>query len=130
VKTLIVEDDFTSRLLMQEMLGKWGPAHIAVNGKEAVKAVLISHASRDPYDLICMDIMMPEMGGQEALREIRKVEESVGVLSTKGAKIIMTTSLGDMKNVMQAFDGLCDAYIEKPIKAMELFEELKRLSLL
>jgi response regulator of citrate/malate metabolism len=41
MKTLIVEDDFTSRLLLQEFLKSYGPFHIAVNGKEAVEANVI-----------------------------------------------------------------------------------------
>ena len=47
MKTLIVEDDFTSRLLLQELLNSYGPAHIAINGKEAVEAVRATFEARD-----------------------------------------------------------------------------------
>ncbi len=129
MKTLIVEDDFTSRLLLQQILLKWGQAHIAVNGKEAVEAVRIAMESGDPYNLICLDIMMPEMDGQEALKHIRKLEEDCCILSYQGAKIIMTTALGDMKNVNNAFHGLCDAYLVKPIDKKKLVENLQTLAL-
>ena len=59
MRTLIVEDDFTSRLLLQTILAKYGECHIAINGKEAVDAFRLSKQNRNSYDLICMDIMMP-----------------------------------------------------------------------
>ena len=114
MKTLIVEDDFTSRLLLQELLKSYGPSHIAVNGKEAVEAVQVALETGKPYDLICLDIMMPEMDGQEALRLIREQEESRGILSSRGAKIVMTTALDDPRNVMVAYISLCDANLTKP----------------
>ncbi|HQM44898.1 MAG: response regulator [Syntrophaceae bacterium] len=129
MKTLIVEDDFTSRLLLQELLKIYGPCHIAVNGKEAVEAARIALDSGEPYDLICMDIMMPEMDGQEALRRIRELEEDRGILSTYGTKIFMITALGDIRNVSDAYGNMCDAYLTKPIQQAKLQEELRKLKL-
>jgi two-component system chemotaxis response regulator CheY len=103
MRTLIVEDDFTSRLLLQSLLSKYGECHIAVNGREAVAAFRAVHESGQDYQLICMDSMMPEMDGQTAVREVRSLEESGGILSTNDAKIIMTTALDDGKNVVQSF---------------------------
>jgi len=130
MKTLIVEDDFTSRLLLQELLKSYGPCHIAVNGKEAVEATAVALETDEPYNLICLDIMMPEMDGQEALRRIREQEEARGTLSTNGAKIVMTTALGDIKNVMAAYHSLCDGYLTKPIQKAKLLEELRNLKLI
>ena len=129
MKTLIVEDDFTSRLLLQELLKSYGPCHIAVNGKEAVEATADA-LEDEPYDLICLDIMMPEMDGQEALRRIREQEGARGTLSSHGAKIVMTTALGDIKNVMAAYQSLCDGYLTKPIQKAKLLEELRKLELI
>jgi len=129
MKTLIVEDDFTSRLLLQELLKSYGPCHIAVNGKEAVEATAAA-LEDEPYDLICLDIMMPEMDGQEALRRIREQEEARDILSSNGAKIVMTTALGDIKNVIAAYKSLCDGYLTKPIQKAKLLEELRKLELI
>ena len=120
MKTLIVEDDFTSRLLLQELLKGYGPSHVAVNGKEAVEATRLALEAGEPYDLICLDIMMPEMDGQQALRNIRAQEEARGIISSNGAKIVMTTALGDLKNVSAAYSGLCDGYLTKPIQKAKL----------
>ena len=129
MKTLIVEDDFTSRLFLQTFLSRYGECHIAVNGKEAVKAFRMATDSASPYDLICMDIMLPEMDGKEAVKQMRTVEEARGVNSTHGSKIIMTTAVTDMKDIVQSFRELCDAYLFKPIDTAKLVSELKSLQL-
>ena len=131
MRTLIVEDDFTSRLLLQTFLSRYGECHVAINGKEAVAAFRESQKNgATKYNLICMDIMMAEMDGQTAVREIRALEETSGTLSTHGAKIIMVTALDDVKNVVKSFKALCDAYIFKPIDTAQLLDHLKALALI
>ncbi len=130
MKTLIVEDDFTCRFLLQKLLGGYGTTHIAINGKEAVAAVHIALECGEPYDLICLDIMMPQMDGHAALQKIRQLEEDKGILSSEGVKIIMTTALGDLKNISNAFHGLCDAYLTKPIIKCDLLKSLQTLKLI
>ena len=129
MKTLIVEDDFTSRLLLQEILKRYGTVHIAVNGKEAVRAVGTAMADEEPYDLVCLDIMMPEMNGFEALHQIRSIEATRGIVPSQGVRIIMTTALDQVKNIVQAFDGLCDAYLFKPVDKIRLLEQLHEFRL-
>jgi two-component system chemotaxis response regulator CheY len=130
MKTLIVEDDFTSRLLLQELLKSYGPFHIAVNGREAVEAARAALESGEPYDLICLDIMMPEMDGQQALKEIRAMEQARGIVLSNWTKIVMTTALGDKANVLEAVEGKCNAFLVKPIRKAKLLEELRRLKLI
>ena len=130
MKTLVVEDDFTSRLLLQELLDDYGTVHIAVNGKEAVTAVRASMDSGEPYELICLDIMMPEMDGYDTLKKIRGMEREQGIQPPDGAKVFMTTALHEMKNVIQAFRGSCDAYLLKPIDKATLVEHLRQYSLI
>lgn len=130
MKTLIVEDDFTSRLLLQELLKRYGTAHTAVNGNEAVLAARIAREAHEPYDLICLDIMMPEKDGQTALREIRAHEESRGILSHRGSKIVMTTAMSQLDDVSKAFSALCDGYLVKPIDGQKLLGELRKLELI
>ncbi|MBK1694343.1 response regulator [Chromatium weissei] len=130
MKILIVEDDFTSRVILQEHLNHYGVTHIAVNGKEAIAAVKAADAINAPYDLICLDVMMPEMNGQEALRCIREIEEAKGIFSSEGAKIMMTTALDDVRTVSVSFQGLCDAYLVKPIRKEKLISELRQLKLI
>jgi two-component system chemotaxis response regulator CheY len=130
MKTLIVEDDFISRLLMQDFLKGYGQCHIAVNGKEAVEAARVALDTGEPYDLICMDIMMPEMNGQQALKLIRANEEAAAVDTSRWSKIVMTTALQDHQNVSGACQGLCDAYLIKPIDRAKFLDELRKLGLI
>jgi len=129
MKTLIVEDEFTSRLLLQDFLSRYGRCHIAANGEEAVEAVRTATANGASYNLICMDILMPGMDGKEAVKQVRALEESLGVLSTQGVKIFMITAADDISQVMQSFNELCDGYLFKPIDFSKLLMELKRFHL-
>jgi len=130
MKILIVDDDFTTRLLLQAMLKNYGMAHIAVNGREAVDAVRTAIDTHKPYNLICLDIMMPGMDGQAALKQIREMEEEAGVGRLDRAKIVMTTSLGDQENVLKAIAGHCDGYLVKPYSRETLHDRLRELELI
>jgi len=130
MKTLIVEDDFTSRLLLQELLKNYSTTHIAVNGKEAFDAFRIALETGEPYDLICLDIMMPEIDGLEALGQFRRLEEGTGMKPSEGAKILMTTALNDVRNVMTAYRNLCDGYLTKPVGKTQFLGELRKLELI
>jgi len=126
----MAEDDFTSRKILQIILGKYGDVDIAVNGNEAVKAVKLALARHENYDLICLDIMMPLKSGQETLKEIRQIEKDQGILEGDGSKVIMTTALDDSKNVISAFRFQADGYLVKPITANAIENKLKELELI
>jgi two-component system chemotaxis response regulator CheY len=130
MRALIVEDDFTSRVLLQELLRGYGAVHVAVNGREAVDAVRSALESSEPYDLICLDIMMPESDGQTALREIRSIEDQGGIQGLARSKIVMTTALRDKDNVGTAFREQCDGYLVKPIHKERLVSQLRDLGLI
>ena len=130
MKSLIVEDDFTSRFLLQELLKTHGEADVAVNGFEAVAAVRRALDAGAPYHLICLDIMMPFMDGQEVLRHIRNEEADRSLPPVSTARIVMTTALKDVRNVSDAYYNLCDAYLVKPIDKARLLGELHRLDLI
>jgi two-component system chemotaxis response regulator CheY len=131
MRVLIVEDDFASRRILQTFLGAYGECHVAVNGIEAIEAFKQAWEESQPYDLICMDIMMPEMNGQEALRQIRDLEKQMRVKSENETKVIMTTALDRSKEVVKAFyEGGVSAYFVKPFKLEDLEKELKVLRLI
>jgi two-component system chemotaxis response regulator CheY len=130
VKTLVVEDELTSRILLQNILSRYGKCHVAVNGEEAVEAFRMARVDAEPYDLICMDIRMPGMDGVEAVRQIRAMETKDGVLSSHGTKIIMQTAIHDMKDIVQSYQALCDAYLLKPVSAASLIGELRTMNLI
>lgn len=128
MRSLVVEDDATNRKLLQTFLSRYGECDIAVDGKEAVDTVDRAHRNHQGYDLVCMDLRMPQLDGQEAIREIRKQEAASGVL--KAAKIIVTTIHTDTEDIATALLGRCNAYLVKPIDTAKLKKELKALGLI
>jgi len=129
MKILVVEDDFTSRLLLQKLLMPYGDVHIAINGREALAAYQMAREEGAPYDLICLDIVIPEMDGQAVLKEIRRLEETAGIRRGEGVKVIMTTVVQDPLTIMSAFTHQCEAYLVKPIDQAKLVETLTRLGI-
>lgn len=127
---LIVEDDFTSRRVLRHILESYGVCDVAIDGEEAVDAVRIVLDEDSRYDLICLDIMMPRMDGQAALKAIRALEETHGIRPGHGAKIIVTSALDDSKNVLEAFRSQCDGYIVKPYDKAKIATELEAQGIL
>ena len=130
MRSLIVEDDFTARRLMQIYLASFGECAVAINGVEAINAVNQAFDDGNPYDLICLDIMMPEMDGVTALDHIRQIEKQNGIQGLSCAKVIMTTAKDQPSDIFGAFKTGCEAYMIKPIRKPELLQEIKKLGLL
>lgn len=131
MKTLIVEDESTSLVILNELLSPFGECYTAVDGAEAIRAFRVALEENEPYDLICMDIMMPNIDGQQALKEIRKIETEKHVRNSDKVKVIMTTALEDQKNVIDAFyKGGAASYLVKPIDKKKLLDEIRKLELI
>ncbi len=130
MKIMIVEDDVPSRDLLQLFLADFGQCDLASNGRQALDAVEKAMDAGNPYDLICMDIMMPEMDGMEALRAIRRLEIKHFIKESDSVKIIMVTAKGQAGDVMDAFDSGCEAYIIKPVSKEKLYAQLEELGLI
>lgn len=130
MKILIAEDDLTSRMFLQKFLSAYGTCDVVVDGIEALDAFMLAMRENAPYDLICLDIMMPKVDGVRALKAIRDVELQKGIARENKAKVVMTTALADTKFVQQAFDIGCEAYAAKPIDTNKLVEVLQKLGLI
>ncbi len=130
MKILIVEDDFASRKMLQKYLSPYGECDVVVDGQEALDAFALSLNEETPYDLICLDIMLPKIDGQDVLKQIRSIEKEKGIEGLDGVKIIMTTALGDTKNIMDAFKNQCEGYLQKPIERVRLIQEIRKLKLI
>lgn len=115
---------------MQVLMRDRTEADVVVDGMEAVEAFRLAWEDQQPYALVLMDIMMPNKDGHTALREIREIEQSIGVHHRDRARVIMTTALEDPKNVVDAYyRGEADAYLVKPIEQDKLFETIRGLGL-
>ena len=104
---LIVDDDLVSRETLRDILAPYGECDFAADGQEAI-ARFARRRSGAPYDLVCMDILMPNTGGHDALRGIRRMEADHGLAGSDGVKVIMTTAVRDSQHCLQAFREGCE----------------------
>ncbi|MBF0516950.1 MAG: response regulator [Nitrospirae bacterium] len=132
MKILIADDDDHNRTVLLGMLAGYGECDVVVTGKEAFEAFVMAHDDKQPYELICLDIMMPEMDGNEALKRMREFEEELGRdVLVREAKIVMTTALNQQSDIVNAYyKGGCTAYLIKPISKKAVVETLKDIGLL
>ncbi|HEY5960851.1 MAG TPA: response regulator [Polyangiaceae bacterium] len=129
MKSLIVEDDSISSLVLVELLKPLGTVEAFESGQPAIDAIQRGLSADKPYDLVCLDIMLPDMDGHEILKAIRIAEMDAGYPIGRGSKIVMVTALRDKTNVMNAFRSACDGYLPKPFDRARLHELLLSLGL-
>jgi two-component system chemotaxis response regulator CheY len=131
MKILIVEDDAISRQIIQNILMRFGRCDAVVDGNEAVDAFRLALEDGEPYDLVCLDIMMPGLDGQAALKQIREIERGMQIRGERETKVIMLTALDDPHSVVEAYyRGGATAYLVKPVQSHKLLLELHRLGLI
>ena len=130
MKILIAEDDLASRRFLSKLLAQYGEVDQVVDGLEALDAYLMATKEKAPYDLICLDIMMPKVDGVKVLKAIRDFETKQGVVSEQRVKVIITTALAETDYVNQAFEIGCEAYAAKPIDTNKLIEVIKKIGLI
>jgi signal transduction histidine kinase/DNA-binding response OmpR family regulator len=119
LRVLLVEDNRINQMVAQKMLERRGyGVTVAGNGREALELV-----GAEPFDVVLMDVQMPEMGGREATRRIREQEAERG----GHLPIVALTAhamIGDKELCLEA--GM-DDYLAKPIRPAQLYEVLDRV---
>ena len=125
LRVLLCDDNAINQKVAVRILQQLGyEPDLAANGKEALEAL-----DRKPYDLIFMDVMMPEMDGLEATRMIRKLEASGGSVNFNShiTIIAMTAQAmqGDREKCLEA--GM-DDYLSKPIRPKDVRVVIERWS--
>ena len=114
LKVLVVDDGVTNQTLAAGILKKWGhKVHVANNGREAVEAFEADH-----FDLILMDIQMPEMDGLEATTAIRRREESTG----RHVHIVALTAHALKGDEQMCLEAGMDHFLSKPLRQAQLLD--------
>ncbi len=118
-RVLVVDDNATNRLILEEMLGNWGvKATSAPGGREALHAMREARRSGEPFLLVISDVHMPEMDGFELLEEVKRDREI-------GSTIIMMLTSGDHPGDIARCEQMgVAAYLLKPVKQSELFDAI------
>ncbi len=115
-KKLLLVDDSNTVLLMEKMLlaNEGYQLVTASNGREAVQK-----AQAEKPDLILLDVVMPDLNGFEACKQIRAREE------TRHIPVIMVTTRSEATNVQIGFESGCNDYVTKPINGLELLAKVR-----
>jgi len=130
LRCLIVDDDLTSRTLLESMLSPHASCELATNGEEAIAAFEESYNNGTPFKLVCLDIMMPNLDGHGVLQTIRSFEMDQEIPTESATKVIVLSALEDGQNVFHALSHGSESYLVKPIAKATLFRELRRLGLI
>jgi CheY-like chemotaxis protein len=123
-KVLVVDDEPMNRKLLIEILGDKAQCETANDGKEALDAFRAS-LKGEPFDIILLDISMPDMDGVEVLRIIRELEETKDVRLGTGIPVIMVTAY--TAPFMSSFKEGADDYILKPVDPDQLIAKVEKL---
>jgi signal transduction histidine kinase/DNA-binding response OmpR family regulator len=119
LRILLAEDNITNQLVALGILKKMGlHADVVANGAEALKAL-----ETIPYDLVLMDVQMPEMDGIEATRQIR---DPLSTVSNHGIPVIAMTAHAMQGDRERCLDAGMNDYITKPVDPEALAEVLGR----
>ena len=128
MRTLVVDDDYVSRVKLKSLLLKYGDCDAVANGKMAIEMISLAHAEKVPYDLVTMDIEMPGMKGQEVIKQIR--DFSGQLVAVKKLKILVVTVKTDLHNVSTSYYEGSDGYLVKPTTPVNLEDQLKKIGLI
>lgn len=130
MRCLIVEDNDFVRAQTEFFLSGLADLETATNGKEAVEMFCQAMSEEKPFDLVLLDVMMPELDGQQALKLMRQAEKTNSAVLHKKTVIIMTTALHSVDDMQEALlEGDCSDYLVKPVRRDDLMAILARYEL-
>lgn len=129
MKILIAEDDYVNRRFLLKFFSQYGDCDILVDGHEALTAFMFALDEGQPYDIVCLDIMMPKLDGLKTLKAITALEKEKGITKENAAKKFIITALDGSKDVELAFELGCEVYVTKPVNTEKLIEVIKKLKL-
>ena len=115
MRILLIEDEPVTAKLMQNILQDFGNCDYASDGESGLELFKRAHNLSLPYDLICLDIILPDISGKILLSKIRGYEKTLNIEKIGKSKIIMTSSIGRTSVIKKMHDLGCEAYIIKPI---------------
>ncbi len=117
-----------------QFLSEFGVCHVAKDGLEAIQAFTQAYEPNppQPYDLICMDMMMPNIDGAVAARTIREIERSKGVAGPEfETAIVFTSAVSDPATIIKVcYECGANYYFVKPLDFKQMKRQLKKLNLI
>ena len=130
MRILVVDDDGPNRKLLTNIASKIGECEGAEGGQEALSAFIKAWEDWRPFNLIFLDVLMPDLDGREVLLKIREIEKEKKVSEQHQVRVIMVTGVSEEETVMDCLRNGCDEYIVKPIDILLVLEKMKKLGLM
>jgi two-component system chemotaxis response regulator CheY len=125
-RILIVDDSASIREEMLSILSPLAECHVATTGQEAVDLVKRTQGKGKNFDLVIMDVIMPEKDGLTAVKEIREFEKAQGWSGADTLTIIIATTIKDPARILIAqYECGADAYITKPFTEKTVLQTLR-----
>ncbi len=129
MKYLIVDDELVSRSKMEMILDNFGDCVLAESGQQAIDEFKKANEEGAPFDLVMMDVAMPEMDGIECLKKIRELEVADKKSKAGPVKIIMVTIKNDAEMMQALLTSGCNDFILKPFNFERVLFKLKNHAL-
>ncbi|MFP4446110.1 MAG: response regulator [Desulfosudaceae bacterium] len=124
-KILIVDDSASIRENFLAILEPLAECHLATNGREALELIQQTQGGAQNFDMVIMDIIMPEKDGLTAVKEIREFESRMGWNGDDTLTIIIVTTIKDPSRILIAqYECGADAYISKPFTEETVLQTL------
>lgn len=127
MRILVVDDDMVSRKKMEVILQEFGDCFLAESGQDAILVFREASAKNIPFDLISLDITMPDINGIDVLKQIRQMESDRAVPPERQARVMMVSSHADQNLVLGSVAAGCNNYIVKPFERAKVVEKLRML---
>jgi two-component system chemotaxis response regulator CheY len=127
MRTLIIEDDLSNCLLLEEILSPHSECAFATTGKAALQEFINAHAQERTFDLLCLSVMMSDMETHQILDEIRIWEDEHRVQDNCRVRIIMTRAVTDGPRSLQLIQSQGESYTARPIERKHFLHEIESL---
>ncbi len=128
IRSIVVDDDKICASTFKLELSKYGQCDIVNDGLSAIKAYTESLAGDNPYKLMILDIIMPEMDGGQVLKRIREIEQEKNIPEIDKLRVIITTAYDDWYNrtiIINKLNPLYENYFIKSPNLHELVEKIQ-----
>jgi two-component system, chemotaxis family, chemotaxis protein CheY len=129
MKCLIVDDDILSRMALASMLQEVAECDEAAEGREALARISAGQAAGEPYDLVILDIGLPQMSGHDIAKRIREIEGKQQ--NCRKVPIITVSGRSSVADAIESFcNGQSAAFLPKPVCREGLFAVLAKIGLI
>jgi two-component system chemotaxis response regulator CheY len=126
MKIMVIDDVFMNILRLKEAVRPFGDADGFQNAREGLEALQFAYLTNDRYDLLFLDIVMPEMSGFDVLKAVVKM--GAGLSPKERTKVVMVTARNQEESVREAIRNGASGYVIKPFQDERIHGEIQRLT--